>query len=130
MALIKWRDSYSVGVEQFDRQHVKLVELINEIFMMVLHKKSVASLHDSIETLIEYTQVHFADEEAAMEKAGYPLLGAHKQEHAQLEQEVLMFYDRVKNGEEVVTEFYQFLREWLLNHIVESDMKYAEYLAH
>ncbi len=130
MALIKWRDSYSVGVEQFDRQHVKLVELINEIFMVVLHKKSVAPLHDSIETLIEYTQFHFADEEAAMEKAGYPLLDAHKQEHAQLEQEVLMFYDQVKNGEEVVTEFYQFLREWLLNHIVESDMKYAEYLAH
>lgn len=29
MTLIKWRESYNTGVAQFDREHHKLVELID-----------------------------------------------------------------------------------------------------
>ena len=31
MPVIKWRDSYSVGVEKFDDEHKVLLGLINEI---------------------------------------------------------------------------------------------------
>ncbi|WP_456385815.1 bacteriohemerythrin [Desulfolithobacter sp.] len=128
MALIKWRKAYSVGIDRFDRQHVKIVELINEIMLVVLHKKSENQLHDNIESLIEYTRSHFAEEENAMESSGYPHLSEHKQEHAMLVQQVLVFHERIKNKDNVVTEFYQFLRTWLLDHIVTSDMKYGGFL--
>ena len=29
MSVIKWRDTYNIGVEQFDIEHHKLVELIS-----------------------------------------------------------------------------------------------------
>ncbi|MCK5516725.1 MAG: hemerythrin family protein [Desulfobulbaceae bacterium] len=129
MALIKWRDSFSVGVEKFDKEHLKLVELINDMYIIVRDKGDVTALSACIERLIEYTRFHFSSEEAAMEEANYPGLEEHKKLHAGLEEQAVGFFLRVKSeGEAVRTEFYHFLREWLVNHMVEEDKKYSEYL--
>jgi hemerythrin-like metal-binding protein len=129
MPLIKWRESYSVGVEQFDNEHRKLVELTNKMFVIVRDKQGIMALSDSVARLIDYTQFHFASEEAAMEKANFPNLAAHKKLHAELEQEVTAFRERLQTeGEAVSTELYHFLRDWLLLHIVEEDKQYTELL--
>ena len=129
MPLIKWRESYSVGVDQFDRQHGVLVKMINEIYTIVRDHEQMAALHDSIDRLVEYTHTHFAEEEAAMEAAGYPGLEEHKREHEALKQEVEKFVDRIKQEDPGVTvAFYQFLRQWLLNHIIDEDKQYSSYL--
>lgn len=129
MPIIKWRDSYSVGVEQFDNEHRKLVELANKMFVVVRDKQGIMALSDSVARLIDYTQFHFASEEAAMEKANFPDLKAHKQLHKKLGQEVTVFRERLQTeGEAVSTEVYHFLRDWLLVHIVEEDKKYTHFL--
>ncbi len=130
MPLIKWRDSYSVGVEKFDEEHKLLVGLINELFEVVRDKKNVDSLQDAIAKLIEYTRMHFADEEEAMEEMAYPYLEEHREIHANLLQQVLEFQEELRSEkEELRTDFYKFLREWLMNHILEEDMKYSTYLS-
>jgi len=129
MPLIKWRDSYSVGVDKFDQEHMLLVELINEMFIIVRDKGDVATLGDAVAKLIDYTKVHFTDEEEALEKINYPLLEEHKMIHADLLEQVLRFQARMdKEGEEMRTDLYKFLRDWLINHILDEDMKYSEYL--
>jgi len=129
MAIIKWRDSYSVGVEKFDKEHLKLVELVNDMYLIVRDKGDVAALSACIERLVEYTRFHFSSEEAAMEEADYPGLKEHKKIHADLAEKAAGFFVRVKTeGEVVRTEFYHFLREWLVDHMVEEDKKYSEYL--
>lgn len=35
MPLIKWSESYSVGGDQFDHSHARLVEMINSMFNIV-----------------------------------------------------------------------------------------------
>jgi hemerythrin-like metal-binding protein len=130
MPLIKWRDSYSVGVERFDEEHKQLVELINEMFEMVRDKKSVNHLQDAIAKLIEYTRIHFADEEEAMEEVEYPHLEEHREIHANLLRQVLEFQEELRSGrEELKMDLYKFLREWLMNHILDEDMKYSTYLS-
>ena len=130
MPLIKWRDSYSVGVDKFDEEHKLLVDLINELFEVVRDKKNVNSLQDAIAKLIEYTRIHFADEEEAMEEVAYPYLEEHKEIHANLLQQVLEFQEELRSEkEELRTDFYKFLREWLTNHILDEDMKYSAYLS-
>ncbi len=129
MALIKWRDSYSVGVDKFDQEHMVLVELINEMFVIVRDKGSVATLNEAIAKLIEYTEVHFADEEDVMEKVNYPLLEEHKEIHVNLLEQVFEFQKQIESeGENLRTDLYKFLRDWLINHILDEDMKYGEYL--
>ena len=129
MPLIKWRDSFSVGVELFDNEHKMLVDIINEMFVIVRDKKGLDHLPVQINKLIQYTQEHFADEEEAMAKVDYPALEAHKAAHAKLLHDVTVFKQRAENGDEqVITTFYHFLRDWLLTHIVEEDMHYKPFL--
>ncbi len=129
MPLIKWRDSYSVGVEQFDNEHRKLVELINRMFVIVRDKDDVSAVSDAVGRLIDYTQFHFKSEEAALQQAGFPNLGAHKKQHAELERQVIAFQQRIlTENESVRVEFYSFLREWLIKHILEEDKKYTKFL--
>ncbi len=128
MPLIKWRDSYSVGVEQFDNEHKILVELVNEMFIVVRDKKSMDHLATAINKLIEYTQKHFSSEEEALAQVNYPDLSNHKDMHGKLINDVLKHKNRIENNDrQERTDFYHFLRNWLLTHIVEEDMLYKDY---
>ena len=130
MALIKWRDSYSVAVQKFDDQHKVLIGLLNNIFVIAREKQSANNLASGINTLIEYTQEHFSDEEEAMASVDHPKLNEHKAIHGKLLNEVITYKKRIDNDDEkVVQEFYLFLRDWLLIHILEEDMKYQLFLA-
>ncbi|BCL62520.1 hemerythrin [Desulfomarina profundi] len=130
MPLIKWRDSYSVGVEQFDNEHKILVDLINEMFIVVRDKKSVDHLAYAIDQLIEYTQNHFSSEEEALAQVNYPDLDAHKDMHGRLIKDVQKHKKRIENNDrQERTDFYHFLRDWLLTHIVEEDMLYKNYFS-
>ena len=128
MALIKWRDSYSVGVDKFDQEHMLLVELINEMFIIVRDKGEVATLTDAIKKLVDYTRVHFSDEEEAMEKINYPHLEEHREIHTNLLEQVVEFQKQIEHeGKDLRTDLYKFLREWLINHILDEDMRYSEF---
>jgi hemerythrin-like metal-binding protein len=130
MPLIKWRDSYSVGVEKFDEEHKVLLELINEMFIVVRDHKTVDHLEVMINKLIKYTKEHFSDEEEGMAEINYPHLDDHKQIHAKLLSEVTAYKKRIKhNDEEAIQGFYVFLRDWLMTHIVEEDMQYKPFFA-
>jgi hemerythrin-like metal-binding protein len=130
MSIIQWRESYNTGVEQFDREHHKIVELIDVLFTSVRDKREGIEITEAIAELVEYTGYHFDNEEQAMKLADYPELEAHQEEHRRLKQQALEFQAIGQNIErEKVTEFYQFLRGWLIDHIVDCDKKYGEFLA-
>ena len=40
MSVIKWRESYNTGIEQFDMEHHKIVELIDAMFAAIRDKSS------------------------------------------------------------------------------------------
>ena len=129
MALIKWRDSFSVGVPRFDDDHKILLDILNEMFIIVRDQKGINYITVEINKLTQYTQEHFANEEAAMEKIGYPALDDHKTIHAKPLENVHLFKERIDNGDtQATTTFYHFLRKWLLTHIVEVDMQYKPFL--
>ena len=130
MPMIKWRDSYSVGVEKFDHEHMLLVDLINEMFVIVRDKGDMASLNDATSRLINYTNIHFGNELKALEKTGYPLLEEHAAIHKKLLQQVIDFQERIGKEEAEIlrADLYVFLRGWLINHILTEDVKYTEHL--
>ncbi|WP_136809107.1 bacteriohemerythrin [Desulfosediminicola flagellatus] len=130
MAVIKWRDSYNTGVEQFDTEHHKIVDLIEVLFLAVRNRND-SEVEKAINELIGYTEKHFAAEELMMENAGFPELEQHKKEHVRLARQAKDFQE-IQHGEmsyAQVREFYHFLREWLVDHIVGCDKKYGEFMA-
>lgn len=130
MSIIQWRDSYNTGVEQFDREHHKIVELIDVLYTCLREKREGSEVTEAIAELVQYTGYHFDNEEQAMKQADYPELEFHQEEHSRLKKQALEFQTLGLNIErEKVTEFYQFLRGWLVDHIVNCDKKYGEFIA-
>ena len=78
MAYIEWEDSFSVGVEIFDNEHKKLIEIINRLHLALLMKETDAVMGKTLKDLIDYTITHFAHEEDNMSKTTYPDFFKHK----------------------------------------------------
>lgn len=126
MSLFKWKDSYNTGVEQFDQEHHKLVELIDAMYEAVRDKVSKEDVEKLLAELISYTGYHFENEEKAMAAADFPELEEHRQEHEKLKAETQRFQTLLaRDTRDGTVELYKFLRDWLMHHILECDMKYS-----
>jgi hemerythrin len=129
MSLITWSPALEVGVSQIDREHKKLVELLNKLSdaMKEGHGKDVLGtlLHD----LVQYTIQHFTMEENLMKVHRYPSEPDHKHEHDDLKKTVSDLQEKLKSGKMTVSiETMTFLKTWLNNHILMSDKKLALHL--
>jgi hemerythrin len=129
MALITWSDSLSVKVKQFDDQHKKLVDMVNQLFDAMKTGKGNQVMGDILKQLIAYTQTHFAAEERLLKQYGYPDFEAHKKEHNALVIQVLDLQKQFQEGKAVLTQnVMTFLRDWLSKHIQGDDKKYGIFL--
>lgn len=129
MALIEWNDDLSVGVALFDNQHKKLVEQLNTLHAAMLEGKSTDVLGSIFKELSDYTGYHFASEEDAFFKYGYPETDVHIDEHSKLLNKVADLCTQYKKGTLVVSiELLDFLRGWVSDHIMKTDKKYSSFL--
>jgi len=130
MAVIRWRDTYDTGVEAVDLEHRKLVELIEAMHTSIRDDEPKETVEQVINEIVEYTQDHFKNEESLMQNEQYPKLDEHKIEHRTLIEEVAVFKERLLNDfPDGRQDFYRFLREWLINHILDSDKKFGVYVS-
>jgi len=128
MGYIEWTDSLSVGVELFDKQHHKLVDMVNELYDALVSGRTNDVMGEILERLIDYTVEHFQSEEEYFNKYGYPFSKRHKQEHDSLTEEVFSLKEKFFKGDVTISyETMTFLQEWLQKHILESDMDYKAF---
>ncbi len=129
MALMAWNTTLSVKVKQFDEQHMKLVDMVNELHDAMKEGKGNVALGKILNGLITYTATHFAAEEKLMAQHAYPDAAAHKQEHEKLVKQVLELQTNFKAGKAILTlDVMMFLKGWLVKHIQGDDRKYGAYL--
>jgi len=100
MALLQWKERYSVGVEAVDHEHRELIDLINR-----LHEESARGGKDAIEAflgdLFKGISAHFALEERFMRERKYQDIDAHKNDHEKLLDEIRDIMDECAEHEEV-----------------------------
>lgn len=129
MALIEWKETYSVNIAEIDTQHKMLVEMINKLHAAILSGTGKDVLTEILGELVDYTLNHFATEEKFFDEYDYPDSDLHKKEHADLVQQVAALQKKQIDGEKVMTmDVMNFLRDWLQEHILGSDMKYGPFL--
>ncbi|MTJ01670.1 bacteriohemerythrin [Idiomarina piscisalsi] len=126
--LIEWSSKLDVGIEEINRQHQRLIYIANELYRLKLRDGDQHALQRLVDSLINYTATHFNYEELLMERNGYPDLENHKVKHKELVQDVMRFKHRVDNHEDVIDELLDFVKAWLMNHIMKSDMAYKSHL--
>ena len=129
MSLIEWQDSYRIGSPAIDGDHQTLVSLMNQLFEAREASQSGEVVGSVFTVLVEYTINHFYREERLMELGSYPDLPAHRAEHADLTGKVQGFMDRYAGGNDVVVdELCEFLKDWLVGHILAVDTRYKPYV--
>lgn len=127
----EWADTMSVGVSEIDAQHRELINILNRLFVSVVERDKDKVTIEILDALIDYTKTHFALEEQLMQAAGYDAFEfmTHKDVHQQ-------FVEKVGNaarknlveGKSISFELIHFLKSWLRDHIMVTDMRYAECL--
>ena len=130
MAFVDWKPSLSVMVDEMDRQHKQLIDLINKPHEAMKSGKGKGQVGQSLDAVVKYALTHFKAEESFMQKVGYPELGDQKRTHALFTQKAADLQKRFKSGEELkANDIPNFLRNWLNDHIIKEDAKHGDHVA-
>ena len=126
---VEWKDEYSVGIDSIDRQHKKLIVLINSLQTAINYSAGSEYEQEALDELVDYTKTHFGYEEELMEKNGYPDFTTHRAEHELMISRVEQVIDEYRrNPESAMQNAVDFLRDWLINHINGTDKQYSKFL--
>jgi len=128
MDRIVWNEFFSVGVAELDEQHKKLVGMLNKLIEAENVEVGSEIISDTLMKMSEYAKVHFATEEEYMLKYGYPGYDMQKQQHKEFKKKVAFTaFDTTEHQSYVPMELVRFLKDWLTNHILKSDMGYRAF---
>jgi hemerythrin len=121
-----WKPEYSVGVAALDSQHKRLIASVNTLNEAMAVGRGRDVLGPLLDELIAYTKRHFAEEEQFMASFGFPDLAAHAVIHRRMTDKVVALRAKYQNGTIANTvEVFGFLKSWLVEHILRSDLAYA-----
>jgi hemerythrin len=128
MALIQWTNALSVDVAEVDKQHQKLIQMINDLNEAMQSGKGKEAVGKIIGGLIDYTQTHFKYEENIFDKYSYPDTPAHKAKHVEFVNKISEFNNGLKQGQlSLSIKIMDYLSDWLKNHIMKIDKQYTPF---
>jgi hemerythrin-like metal-binding protein len=126
---VEWKDEYSVGIESIDKQHKKLLALINQLQTAVDYSTGEEFEREALDELVDYTKTHFTYEEGLMEQNAYPDFEPHKAKHNEMIKEVEAVLAEYEEDHDLAMEHgSKFLKNWLINHINGTDKEYSDFL--
>ena len=128
---IQWKDDLATGIAEVDNQHKELIKRINSLYKAATEGKGQAESERVLNFLQDYVVTHFGTEEKHMQKANYPKLEQHKQEHAEFVGKFKQLRQDIKEKgytPNVMVGINQLLGKWLINHIRKTDKEMANLL--
>ncbi len=129
MALIDWTDDFKTGITKMDDQHRHLVDIVNKFDDAAKRGKGSRIMTEILNELIGYTVEHFSAEEKLMEDSQYTKLKQHRSQHRQLLQRVeRLQFEFDQQGKRITVEVRDFLKYWLINHILKEDKAYVPFV--
>jgi len=126
MALFEWNDSMSIGIEDIDKDHKVLVNLLNLLNDAVADGQGKETTGSVLNSLSDYTEYHFSREEIMLQACNYPDLERHIKAHESLKARVNEIRLDYEQGEDANIDHFvlEFLKDWLQAHIIGRDMLY------
>lgn len=127
---IIWSKTLSIGVEEVDEDHRKLVDIFNTLNHAVKEREAKEYLAAVLDELINCTVWHFSHEERLMLKYQYKDKEAHQAEHRELIETVKeLQQELLQGGGEMTERHIEILERWLTEHILTTDMRLGGFLA-
>jgi len=132
--VIHWRDKMSVDGGVIDNDHKHLVEIINRFEKFAADGLSRDEGMEILYALKFYTSTHFKREEGMQLRANYPHYEDHKREHEALLAKLDAIIAELQAGpdkalDEVAKHTAALLQHWLMDHVLNSDLKMKPFVA-
>ncbi len=122
---------FKIGLRWMDTQHNELINMTIDLFNSIEQGRPERNIAGLLEFLDRYTSKHFLIEEEYMHVYEYPDKKAHLAEHSEFIFALsgLKTEFRTRGSSTYLSgKVKRHLLDWLVNHIGETDKKYAEFL--
>ena len=129
MALIEWKDEFSVGVPDVDYEHQKLIALINDLHEAMSSDNSKVTVMDFLGEIYAHVSGHFALEEKIMRERKYDHYAEHKADHEALLDELRdIMDDYEENAYFSDNTFANAVGSWFSDHFKNRDARLHKHL--
>lgn len=127
--LLDWNDEkFSLNISAIDTQHKELIHITNQLHEILGQENYQGKAIKILKRLYAYTSYHFTSEEAMLKENNYPQYRAHIQIHKTFKTKIKESLEGVRDKRNYpLAPLQDFLVEWILNHILGEDVKYAAY---
>ncbi len=126
---IVWAPRYELGDSIIDRQHQRIVNVINRLHAARRVGIDQVTLQKVLNALADYTRTHFLHEEEVLIEVRYTDLVAHRRLHTDMMQTTMDICDNIgPNIDELAQDVLEFLRDWWTDHICKQDRLYMAHL--
>ncbi len=125
----EWSESYSLHHALIDAQHQELFRLANCVEALDAKTTTKETLATLLKEFFAYMREHFKDEEAYMENIGYPHLKEHRVLHEGIVHAMTAILKETKGIEVLQAKMKTVSHKWLVEHILESDLKIEKWRA-
>ena len=129
---IAWDDKYKVGHQMIDSQHKRLFEIADELYSLTQAPQERKDSDTSmvLEDCAKYVNFHFSCEEQLMRDSNYADIGEHVNQHKAFTTYVAtLMSDFGRGGRIDLDALYDFIADWLVQHIGTEDKKLAAHAA-
>lgn len=127
--IVEWRDEYSIGLEEMDNHHKRLIELLNKSYLLVMQDDQQPELSKLLFELLAYAKYHFSAEEELMREYQCINMDQHELAHLTFINKVVTYKKDLGTGMKYLSvEIFDFIRNWLLDHILKVDAEMGKYI--
>lgn len=129
MSRFVWTKALDVGFEAMNEEHKRLIDRMEMLRLEPKVSKEKQKVLQRFDELIDFTSVHFQDEEKLMKKLKYPDLDQHQKLHQSLIKTLQQYKKEYEDQKEIEIpkSVHDFLKLWLTSHIMLVDRKYDEF---
>ena len=128
MDAFAWDQRFETGLDNVDKQHHHLVDLVNLAGNILLQgTSSEQELQALFGQLADYAIYHFNEEEGLMAQAGIDQrhVSAHKTQHSEFLKQVTTMWNNRTLADNPASMLHGFLSSWLTVHILGQDQEMA-----
>ncbi|MDH4200599.1 MAG: bacteriohemerythrin [Spirochaetia bacterium] len=126
---LEWKSSYELGIDKVDKQHMRLVALINRLDESHRDDKGRDTVETVFQGLMDYCNYHFVVEEMVMKNHGYREYDNHKIKHGLFIEKIKTYKSEYLKGDITsLLKTIDYLNSWLIEHIMVEDRQYVPVL--
>ena len=128
MTMVEWNESLELGVDIIDRQHRRLISIINETERAGRGENDSMSTAQLLNELLDYIVEHFSTEEELMRRYKYADYDNHKSVHDDVAKRLFDWNTNTGSETESAKALLRYLGHWIEKHWMKEDRALADFL--